>query len=674
MKNIKIFMLLILSLLFLVGCQKINVEDEIKKVEVSLNVSVNKTKLEDIQKNNLVFSNYDDKKFDLDFSLDKNYDSNKLIVKYQLVFKSNKNKSSMKEKVFYNFYIEDSQRKINEMVDNVMVTVKGNVSEIYLENVDKEDIVFSNYQVETYELEYLIIKNTERNLLTVKYQLKDKIDNDIKSKEVSKEINGFKVKQDISGKDPNFQQGGTINGYTSDKYLFLLDRMDFLNKQNIYPSYNIEEKINYKENNINLVLTLKYLNDEEMKVKYHVKGEYFNENIDDIMEITGFKVLQSSYSVNQKLAIKEQHLLQLIENKVSIEDFKNLSKEDILASLESLRLQDEYNNIIDVFDDLYVKNITNIKIKNNTLKMFFNISRKLYKYENGTKTKISDRFFFNKELDLNYYDKKDALDYILSKITQKEIHGRVASNFVGLHKAKISPAGQLFNLEEKYEKYFPNLVVFIDLLSVNADDSKGELYVVYRTKIVDENTYSNNVKTVTFKNLLKVDKKYLSDNIYLIHGDDYLNKDKLNIVLKDLINSHIQNNAGQDKKYDKEDKLVSRVFPARTFYINPEAGFDKYTEGIKKKVKITINQNEIEEYYDEVTQLFEIDDKKIHLNNILVQFDGVEIEFFQNYYHVKAIFKISIAILSSSVSGDDSTTIIEYENKINLGKYNKLIG
>lgn len=762
MKYIKMLFLLILGVTLLAGCQKINLNDEVKKVNVKLNVNIEQTKLMDVSKKNVVFEKYDENKFEISFDIEKIVSENKLVVKYKLVLKSNKQTSDVKEKHFANFLIEHDKNKLNEIIENLevklnvvpseaslldvtkenilfgeydketinlefeilkkenqnklVVTYKliskfnssiesdekekefigfliedaidklnklvdkitvefsGNISEIYLTNITKEDIIFKNYPIDDYIVDYLITKDLVNNSLKVTYKLKDKLDNSLVSKTLEKTFTGFKSDLD-NQKDPNFENGGTINGYTTDRYLFLLERFDFINKKNIYPSYQVQKEIIFKKPNIDLKLTIDYLNDKDGVIKYYVVGKYFDEDLDSIMEITGFHVKDVNYSISQNLTIKADSYVQLIEDKVTIEQYKNKPVNEILKTLESLKLQDQYNNVIDVFDEVYSINITNVKVSGNYLKMFFNISRKLYKYEKKVLTVVEKKGIYSREVELKYFDNKDILDYILSKVSEKVVNDKNPSHLYGFHNGGISIIGHLFDLDLKYENYFSNKKVFVEILSVSANDLDGELYVTYRTKINEERTFSNNIKKTKFVGLEKVTEKHLKDEIYLIQGEDYTNSQKLNEVLKKVVNHHLNHHLNQDKKYDANDPLIYRVFPAKSFYINPEVGFIKYTDGLKKKFVLTIGQNDIIEYYDEATKLFDVKGQKIYFNNIHVEFTGVTIAYnnLDNMHYVSADFKISLEVLNANSNNNEASRIIEFENNVYLRKYDKII-
>lgn len=674
MKYIKILFLLILGITLFSGCQKINLNEEIKKVNVRLNIDINQTRLIDVSKNNVVFEKYDINKYEISFDIEKKVSENKLIVKYKLVSKSNSSiQSAYKEKEFTNF-LESSTDKLNKLIDKVTVELSSNISEMFLTNVTKEDVIFKNYPINDYEIDYSISKDFVNNTLKVTYKLKDKLDNSLVSKEKEYVFSGFKSDPDNT-KDSNFAKGGTLNGYIADKYLFLLERFVFANKKNVYPSYQFQEEVTLKKSNIDLKLTLQYLNDNEGKIKYSVVGKYFDENVNDTMEITGFHVENVDYSINQNLAIRADSYVKLIEDKVTIEQYKEKSSEDILETLESLKLQDKYNNIIDVFGEQYLINITHKKISGNYLKMFFNISRKLYKYENSSLSVVGEKGIFNKEVELKYFDTKDILDYILSKVQEKVVTENNPSHLYAMHNAGISVIGHLFELEAKYEDYFQNKKTLVEILSISANDLDGELYVTYRMKIDEENIFSNNTKKTKFTGLKKVTEKDLKDYVYLIPGEDYLDFPKLDGVLKNVVNYHFDNHIYQTKKYDANDPLISRVFPQKSFYINPEAGFSKYTEGLKKKFVLTNNQNDIVDSYDEITKTFDINRKKIYFNNIYVEFTGVTIAYSETYqkHFVSANFKISLELLSANSDNNAASTNIEYTNNIPLRGYDKKI-
>ncbi|WP_412031658.1 hypothetical protein [Metamycoplasma buccale] len=528
---------------------------------------------------------------------------------------------------------------------------------------EAKDINKYQYQIKSgYKFVLKELKQDNKKII-VKYSILDET-NHIESKEVTKEFTNFKQSSNPSE-----------DHFDASKYNELIALFK-LNKNNL-ASKNISLLKNVKNGDFEITkVTINSYNDLDGIIDISVEGKYKNKNFKvDSLSISDFKKVISS--LNNQITAK-LNFPKLIEENKTIENIKNLNNGDLLKYFSILETTDTVTT--EKTDILALLNTNNYKIKNfklikNGNDWKFNLEievtyKVLVKGETDAKTITKSIVHaFNQKITDSTYSEHDVLNYLLTKITRKnvDVKNEYASKYKSFYKKGINVSHNFFELEneDKYTKLFNASKIYIKDYAVNVNDSTGELYVSYQL-VMNKN-----------------DKDYFSQVINSnINGFSKINKNELNqwfgIIQKNLadqkwvtIKNKIKDLYKKSQKksgfeiIDEQNKRELFGSNENWMVMREQNNGEKFTIKDENSVWLFCYQGEpLKNAFSDTKNLIK---EKFQINNINVKFEKISnFEERDGKLYFDFIFEITYSINSSTSFASDSETTITITKNVTL--------
>ena len=500
-----------------------------------------------------------------------------------------------------------------------------------------------------------ITKNN--NKVEVKYTITD-LKNNVESNEFSKEFSGFKDKP----VDPSEKYDATKN---RDELISLFEIT-----KTTFASTNVAKFVNNKENThfkLSEVKVIEY-DDSLGALKASIKGKYNNFDFQDEFTINDFKkplISLNSMTLNAKLNINK-----LIEEKKTFDDLKTLTNSQLLAYIEELKGLDENGNQVDVLDLLRDTNykINSLKISNGTkFNLAISVSYKK-KAKNAAEVVESKQIanYVNRDFEKTTFGNEEIAKYLLTKIKETAADKtEFASSYVSdFYRRNINVAPTLAKLPDEFEKAYGADIIYVDTISVKANDITGELHLQYCLTIEKgSEKYRSATKETTIKGFKKVDENTIRNftvgpKVSELSDQQWL---KLKADIKKLY---------EDNGSKPDFKITDSIQKAKFFrYANGNDTWNVIKEGTTAKDASVYTENGHWEFFTNGVKASEDFDRQRGLFNMskfqvkTVSIKFVEISNFRkrnNLLLFDYIFEIRFQLhSSSSASTDEDTTLIK---------------
>lgn len=533
------FLIFAIASLFLVSCkEKINFEEEVKKIEVKIDLN---KKIEELSEKDVVFENYNKnlkisiKKFS------KNTNLNTVDISYLITYK--------KKNILKNITI-----KINKNKDEEKEQQDEEKEEIIEINEDSFNFSYpiSKTSIEIKE-EDIKITNNKENISDIKIEKRNYSSINIKFN-----VNDKKFEKELKTSTDKFINKKEKNNISINKYGILLDLLleknifnskkaskisenISLNKDIIFDniSFNIE-KISYSDEKGEISLILKNLKILEKEIK-----------VDEKIIINIEKYISPTINLKKSKNIEYQE--ELIEKKVTLDNFiqnieyikKLIKLEDISNKYNILDYEIEYSSLKKKEKNKFSYHL---KIDDVLYKKDFDKEKEVEKKNNLIGNIISN----NEE---EYFSNQDILNYISKKYIEKS--QEKIDNYPSYYKVLIEKetdfATALIKLSEEgdnlFKFYFKDYHIKYNLICNNCNDIEGKLGLginIEASKESEEKVLSNNQKTMLFDNLLKFNTLN-NEELEIVNNNTFRDK------VKKIIDSH------KDKLKDNEEVILTEI-------------------------------------------------------------------------------------------------------------------
>ncbi|WP_406617271.1 hypothetical protein [Mycoplasmopsis adleri] len=295
--------------------------------------------------------------------------------------------------------------------------------------------------------------------------------------------------------DKSFENGGTQNGLTINKYLGLINLFQL--SSNKIASVQLDKIKNIKADKYDItnVEILSY-SDEHGTLSFKVNGLYDGKTKieNQIVTLSGFVTHVYGQSINAKFDSKKLAL----DNQNNLENILNLKNQELLSYFTALSISGDGTESIDVLEELkkgendsrvILKSMSLKKKNHETYELKLVLDFKLYSYENGHKTDKTVNWY-NRSVDYQLgffqWSLSEYVNYIgnheLVKneetINKEETFNRYASFYLGKLLNGIDLAHQFYTINSKYD-HFNNEPLTVKAKSMFANDLTGTLYINY---------------------------------------------------------------------------------------------------------------------------------------------------------------------------------------------------
>ena len=353
-------------------------------------------------------------------------------------------------------------------------------------------------------------------------------------------------------------------------------------------------------------------------------------------------------TLNAKLNINK-----LIEEKKTFDDIKTLTNSQLLAYIEELKGLDENGNQVDVLDLLRDTNykINSLKISNGTkFNLAISVSYKK-KAKNAAEVVESKQIanYVNRDFEKTTFGNEEIAKYLLTKIKETAADKtEFASSYVSdFYRRNINVAPTLAKLPDEFEKAYGADIIYVDTISVKANDITGELHLQYCLTIEKgSEKYRSATKEKTIKGFKKVDENTIRNftvgpKVSELSDQQWL---KLKADIKKLY---------EDNGSKPDFKITDSIQKAKFFrYANGNDTWNVIKEGTTAKDASVYTENGHWEFFTNGVKASE---------TVSIKF--VEISNFRkrnNLLWFDYIFEIRFQLhSSSSASTDEDTTLIK---------------